>query len=69
MAATKEEYTSDTDPGVKSVERIFNYYKHHGYRTTVMGAWFRNIGEIKALSGCDYLTIASKLLEELQDSR
>ena len=69
MASTGQEYTSDTDPGVKSVERIFNYYKQHCYRTAVMGASFRNIGEIKALSGCDYLTIATKLLEELQDSR
>jgi len=66
--STGEEYTSETDPGVKSVQRIFNYYKQHGYKTIVMGASFRNIGEIKALAGCDYLTIAPKLLEELRNS-
>jgi len=65
---TGEEYTAETDPGVKSVQKIFNYYKQHGYDTIVMGASFRNIGEIKALAGCDYLTIAPKLLEELKNS-
>ncbi|KAL7419969.1 Transaldolase [Cryptotrichosporon argae] len=66
--ATGEEYTAETDPGVKSVQKIFNYYKQHGYNTIVMGASFRNVGEIKALAGCDYLTIAPKLLEELKNS-
>ncbi|KAK4685312.1 transaldolase, partial [Tremellales sp. Uapishka_1] len=66
--STGEEYTAETDPGVKSVQTIFNYYKQHGYNTIVMGASFRNIGEIKALAGCDYLTIAPKLLEELKNS-
>ncbi|OCF33198.1 transaldolase [Kwoniella heveanensis BCC8398] len=63
-----ENYTSETDPGVKSVQNIFNYYKQHGYKTIVMGASFRNIGEITALAGCDYLTIAPKLLDELAKS-
>ena len=66
--STGEEYTSETDPGVKSVGKIFNYYKQHGYKTIVMGASFRNVGEITALAGCDFLTIAPKLLEELKNS-
>ncbi|KAM9301902.1 transaldolase [Gastrophryne carolinensis] len=53
------------DPGVKSVAKIYNYYKKFGYKTIVMGASFRNTGEIKALTGCDYLTISPKLLAEL----
>jgi len=59
------EYTSETDPGVLSVRKIYAYYKEHGYKTVVMGASFRNIGEITALAGCDRLTIAPALLEEL----
>lgn len=66
--STGQDYTAETDPGVKSVQSIFNYYKQHGYKTIVMGASFRNVGEIKALAGCDYLTIAPKLLEELKNS-
>lgn len=54
------------DPGVVSVRRIYNYYKHHGYKTVVMGASFRNINEIKALAGCDLLTIAPSLLGQLE---
>ncbi|KAH9418263.1 Transaldolase [Dermatophagoides pteronyssinus] len=54
------------DPGVKSVTRIYNYYKHHNYKTVVMGASFRNIDQIKALSGCDLLTISPSLLAELE---
>lgn len=54
------------DPGVHSVETIYNYYKHFGYKTQVMGASFRNTGEILELTGCDLLTIAPKLLSELQ---
>jgi len=54
------------DPGVQSVTRIYNYYKKHGYATTVMGASFRNSGEIKELCGCDKLTIGPKFLEEMK---
>ena len=68
-AATKKEYTKEEDPGVKSVVQIFNYYKKHGYNTIVMGASFRNIGEITELAGCDYLTIAPNLLEQLYNSQ
>ena len=60
------EYTSETDPGVLSVHKIYKYYKEHGYKTVVMGASFRNIGEITALAGCDRLTIAPNLLQELE---
>lgn len=67
--STGEEYTAETDPGVKSVRNIYKYYKQNGYKTIVMGASFRNVGEIKALAGCDYLTIAPKLLEELRNSK
>lgn len=57
------------DPGVISVTKIYNYYKKFGYeRPVVMGASFRNVGQIKALAGCDYLTIAPSLLQELADS-
>lgn len=54
----KKEYTKNEDPGVQSVCAIFNYYKKYGYKTIVMGASFRNIGEITELAGCDYLTIS-----------
>jgi len=63
-----KDYQGDDDPGVKSVKKIFNYYKKFGYKTIVMGASFRNVGEIKSLAGCDFLTIAPKLLEELKNS-
>ena len=66
-ASTGEEYTAETDPGVQSVKAIYNYYKY-GYKTIVMGASFRNTGEIKALAGCDFLTISPKLLEQLYNS-
>lgn len=59
-------YTPLEDPGVVSVTKIYNYYKQHGYKTIVMGASFRNTGEIEALAGCDYLTIGPNLLAELQ---
>ena len=65
-AKTGETYTSETDPGVLSVRKIYAYYKQHGYKTVVMGASFRNIGEITALAGCDRLTIAPNLLQELE---
>lgn len=68
-AKTGESYTSETDPGVLSVRQIFNYYKKYNYDTIVMGASFRNTGEIAALAGCDYLTISPKLLEELSNSK
>ena len=64
--STGEEYTAKTDPGVVSVTEIYNYYKEHGYNTVVMGASFRNIGEIEQLAGCDRLTISPALLEELK---
>ncbi|KAI9667116.1 MAG: sedoheptulose-7-phosphate:D-glyceraldehyde-3- phosphate transaldolase [Alyxoria varia] len=68
-AATKKEYAAAEDPGVKSVQAIFNYYKKYGYKTIVMGASFRNVGEITELAGCDYLTIAPALLEQLYNSK
>ncbi|MFZ2106150.1 MAG: transaldolase [Roseiarcus sp.] len=58
-------YTSDTDPGVVSVHTIYAYYKSYGIGTVVMGASFRNVGEIEALAGCDRLTISPQLLAEL----
>ena len=63
---TGKDYAPVDDPGVQSVTTIYNYYKKFGYKTQVMGASFRNAGEIKELAGCDLLTIAPKLLEELQ---
>ena len=63
---TGKDYTGAEDPGVQSVTRIYNYYKKFGYKTQVMGASFRNIGEIIELAGCDLLTIAPKLLAELE---
>ncbi len=54
------------DPGVKSVSQIYSYYKQHGIKTEVMGASFRNIGQIQALAGCDLLTISPDLLAQLQ---
>lgn len=61
----KQEYAPLEDPGVVSVTRIYNYYKSHRYSTVVMGASFRNLGEIEALAGCDRLTISPTLLDEL----
>lgn len=61
----KIDYTAENDPGVASVRRIYNYYKHHDYPTIVMGASFRNTGQIEGLAGCDRLTISPQLLEEL----
>ncbi len=63
--STGENYTSETDPGVLSVQAIYNYYKVNGIKTIVMGASFRNAGEIEALAGCDRLTISPALLDEL----
>lgn len=58
-------FDSESDPGVTSVRAIYAYYKTHGYKTVVMGASFRNVGEIEALAGCDRLTISPQLLEQL----
>lgn len=58
---------ADDDPGVQSVSAIYSYYKQHDYNTIVMGASFRNCGEIEALAGCDRLTISPALLSELKD--
>ncbi|WP_019916700.1 transaldolase [Methyloversatilis discipulorum] len=55
----------DQDPGVASVTRIYNYYKQHGYHTEVMGASFRKVGQVEALAGCDLLTIAPDLLDQM----
>ncbi|GGG65307.1 transaldolase [Edaphobacter dinghuensis] len=66
---TGKDYTGADDPGVQSVTTIYNYYKHFGYKTVVMGASFRNIGEITELAGCDLLTIAPKLLGELENTQ
>ncbi|MFY0676928.1 MAG: transaldolase [Neptuniibacter sp.] len=62
------DFTGANDPGVQSVTRIYNYYKANDYNTIVMGASFRNISEIQELAGCDRLTIAPALMQELQDS-
>lgn len=60
------EYAPEDDPGVQSVGRIYQYFKKYGYNTEVMGASFRNTGQIKALAGCDLLTISPDLLEQLR---
>ena len=62
----QQSFEPKADPGVVSVTKIYNYYKQHGYNTIVMGASFRNSGEIEALAGCDYLTIGPNYLEELR---
>ena len=64
----RTEYASDEDPGVVSVTSIYNYYKKQGYKTVVMGASFRNTGEVLALAGCDRLTISPDLMAELENS-
>ncbi len=64
----RDSYPSAEDPGVLSVTTIYNYYKKFGYKTEVMGASFRNIGEIIELAGCDLLTISPGLLTELQNT-
>ncbi len=65
-ASTGKDYAATEDPGVLSVTQIYNYYKKFGYKTEVMGASFRNLGEITELAGCDLLTISPALLKELQ---
>jgi transaldolase len=64
----QRDYQGKEDPGVQSVTRIYHYFKKFGYRTEVMGASFRNTGEILALAGCDLLTISPELLQQLQSS-
>jgi transaldolase len=64
----KRDYTGPEDPGVQSVNEIYTYYKKFGYRTEVMGASFRNIGQIRELAGCDALTISPELMKELSES-
>jgi transaldolase len=66
--AEGKDFTPENDPGVKSVASIFDYYKTHGYQTVVMGASFRNIGEIIQLAGCDRLTISPDLLQALSEA-
>ena len=68
LAATgRDAFPAAEDPGVQSVTRIYNYYKANGYKTVVMGASFRNTGEIEMLAGCDRLTISPALLQELEN--
>ncbi|MFW3899169.1 transaldolase [Pseudomonas putida] len=67
--STGKEYVGAEDPGVQSVTRIYNYYKANGYDTVVMGASFRNIGQIEQLAGCDRLTISPELLQQLSDDQ
>ncbi|MDU9390357.1 transaldolase [Pseudomonas sp. zfem002] len=67
--STGKEYVGAEDPGVQSVTRIYDYYKANGYDTVVMGASFRNIGQIEQLAGCDRLTISPELLQQLSDDQ
>jgi transaldolase len=66
---TGKDYQGADDPGVISVTKVYNYYKHFGYKTQVMGASFRNIGEIEELAGCDLLTISPQFLGELESTQ
>ena len=66
---TGKDYHGADDPGVQSVTRIYNYFKKFGYKTVVMGASFRNIGEITELAGCDLLTISPQLMGELESTK
>ena len=67
-AANKRDYTGPEDPGVQSVDEIYTYYKKFDYKTEVMGASFRNVGQIRELAGCDALTISPELMKELSES-
>ncbi|MBA1202051.1 transaldolase [Pseudomonas capeferrum] len=67
--STGKEFAGAEDPGVQSVTRIYDYYKTNGYNTVVMGASFRNIGQIEQLAGCDRLTISPELLQQLSDDQ
>lgn len=66
---TGKDFQGADDPGVQSVTRIYNYFKKFGYKTVVMGASFRNLGEIKELAGCDLLTISPQFLGELESTQ
>ncbi|MCP5509959.1 MAG: transaldolase [Chlamydiales bacterium] len=68
-AAEGKDFDPKDDPGVLSVAEIYNYYKRFGYKTQIMGASFRNSGEILELAGCDLLTIGPKFLKELEESQ
>ena len=67
-AEKKQDYSGAEDPGVQSVQEIYTYYKHFGYETEVMGASFRNVGQILELAGCDLLTISPELMKQLFES-
>ncbi len=67
-AANKRDYSGAEDPGVQSVQEIYTYYKKFGYETEVMGASFRNVGQILELAGCDLLTISPELMKQLSES-
>ena len=67
--AEGRDFVGAEDPGVKSVSRIYQYYKANGYDTVVMGASFRNLGQIEQLAGCDRLTISPELLQQLADDQ
>ena len=67
-AANKRDYAGAEDPGVQSVQEIYSYYKKFDYPTEVMGASFRNAGQIRELAGCDLLTISPELMKELSES-
>ncbi|CAG8444994.1 3574_t:CDS:2 [Funneliformis caledonium] len=67
--STGKTYEAAEDPGVQSVTRIYNYYKNYDYKTIVMGASFRNTGEIEELAGCDFLTISPSLLHDLKEDK
>jgi transaldolase len=67
-AANKRDYTGPEDPGVQSVDEIYTYYKKFDYKTEIMGASFRNVGQILELAGCDLLTISPELMKELSES-
>ena len=67
-AANKRDYVGAEDPGVRSVKEIYTYYKHFDYETEVMGASFRNVGQILELAGCDLLTISPELMKQLSES-
>jgi len=67
-AANKRDYSGPEDPGVQSVQEIYTYYKKFDYKTEVMGASFRNVGQIIELAGCDALTISPELMKELSES-
>ncbi len=67
-AANHRDYSGAQDPGVQSVKEIYSYYKHFGYETEVMGASFRNVGQIVELAGCDLLTISPELMKQLSET-